>query len=435
VVLRIVALAVVAGCGQSLFDSNGEGTVDAPGGTTDMGVDIMVPSSCPTPCLADAGADFDGTPGGMGNRWRYLEDNRDRTWAAMTASGGAFVGADPANRISSCAMAPTAPACMALPGALLVDTAGMTANADPAISFTSTSKQVIQLSVRVHVPAGGTAHIVGLYRNSREDRLYNALAGAGSTVETSLTVDALANDRFYLTLVPAGAGATEIAAHFYVNGTTMTFPVACQLAAQFQTPAGTTIENQCGTTLTSWIDATATMMTPPTLTAGPFGDLGTAADILMDTYYEDPDVLDYAGDSTTQFWMRHDAFVSSYAGWPFSTVDLNNGGGLAFYIYDGPSGKMMEVNTCTNPNTVTFSYVDVDFPDDTNWHFVRAVHVGGNVRVCIDGVRVGSYPPTVPLVTTIHPYIGRNAFWSPQVASFDGAVDDVRMFTGALPCE
>ena len=71
-VLRMMLVALLAcGCKQSLFDAHGgrdSGVSDAP----------VLPATCPTPCLGDAGKDFGTSP------WRFVDDHRNRTWAAMT---------------------------------------------------------------------------------------------------------------------------------------------------------------------------------------------------------------------------------------------------------------------------------------------------------------------------------------------------------------
>src|SRR5262245_15536716 len=97
VLTRACALLALlaAACGQSLFDANGN--VDGGGGDGPAAI------ACPAPCLGDAAADFDGTPEGAGARWRYLDDRRDRSWAAMSPSGSGLAGANPANAITTCA--------------------------------------------------------------------------------------------------------------------------------------------------------------------------------------------------------------------------------------------------------------------------------------------------------------------------------------------
>jgi Concanavalin A-like lectin/glucanases superfamily len=419
-------LALVAGCGESLFDSHG--------GVDGGGDDGDVPSTCPMPCLADAAADFDGSAAGSTGHWRYLDDHRDRTWAAMT-TGTEMTGADPANQITSCATRGSAAACGKLPGALLVSSAGATATADPSLELTTTEAAVVQLSLRVHVPSGSDDQEIRLYRNSREDVLATATAIAGTTLDRAITVEALAGDRFLVAVAPTMRGATDVGVHMFVNATGAAFPGKCQLAASFASAAGTTVANLCGpaNTLTNNNDAGAI---PAVLGAGPFAEQGMAADIAPDTFYKGDTILDKNGDTTIQMWVKHDAFVSPYDGWIFSDYDLNLGGGIGLVIYN-PSTPTLEYGTCTDPgNPLMFAQKAVAYPTDGGWHFIRLVHANGSVELCLDGKHQATLPvPAGALKSSFPPHVGRNVVWTPQVASFDGHVDDLRVLSTALPCQ
>jgi hypothetical protein len=423
VVLRImlcVALvaALVAGCKQSLFDSHPD---------VDGGGSGMVASSCPAPCLADAAADF-----GMA-KWRYLDDNKNRSWTPMTMMSGGYSGSG-SNRVSSCDNDSSAAACDALPGALLVTTTGSTAAADPAVSYTAASNQVVQLTVRVHVPVSATEHTVRLYRNSREDSLVTGTAIPGSTFERALTLDALKDDRFYLALAPTGQGAQLIGVHVYLNATQDTFPSTCQLALPFAGPMANTTDNLCGVDYAYETNDTAT---PWALGTPPFPELGTSADITMDKYFKGSDKLVRAGDTTTQLWLRHDAFVSTYNAIVFSDMDLDNTGGLGIYVVNA-TPPTLYIGTCTlaTPTTLDFASAEGAYPDDHAWHFVRVVHTNGMVKACVDGMRVASYAlPAGKMQSTYQPWLGRNVYWTPTGAYLDGAIDEVRVITGALPCD
>ncbi|MEJ7604250.1 MAG: LamG domain-containing protein, partial [Kofleriaceae bacterium] len=377
-----------------------------------------------------AAADYDPD----GTRWHYLEDQRNRTWTPMTPDGGGVIGTDPANAITTCRAQPSAPACAALPGALLISTAGSTSAADPAIAFTSPTPQVIQLSVRVHVASdAGAEQRVRIYRNSREDELFTGTAVEGTTFEHSLTVDALPDDRFFLALAPAAGGAAQVAAHFYINGTGAAFPSTCQLAVGFGAATGNTVDNACGPDVTH-NDYMAGMPVPPVLGPGPYPELGQAADLTAEKYYETANVLDKAGDTTVQLWVKHDAVVDVYGAWLFSDLDLDATGGLGIVIYD-QSGLRMEVTTCTAAGPLMFAGEDVAYPADAAWHFIRVVHTAGNVAICLDGTRVASFPTaTGKLTSTFHPYIGKNVRWTPAGAFTDASIDDVRVLSTALPC-
>ncbi len=439
-VLRALALLViVAGCGQSLFDNNvgggtGSGGPDGGGGNGDG--NLVVPSTCPAGCIGDAAADVGGARAG----WRYLEDARNRTWAPMTQSGPGYVGAVSPNAIKPCE---TASGCMALPGALLVTTAGATTNADPALEFTAPSNQVVQLSVRVFVPSGQPEQRVRLYRNSREDSLYTAVATPGTLFERAISVDALAGDRFVLAIAPNGMGAADVAVHYYINSTGEVFPKECQLAVDFSTVTGHTVGNACGTAVTYRdYDLGNPDDITPTRAAGPFPELGMAADIPLTEYYTAADAIPRQGDTTTQFWMKHDAFDPSYSynAHPFSDLDLNDpAGGLMVSIYEMTSGdRGMGVYTCDVPTQTGCNQLglDVAYPNNASWHFVRVVHTGGMVKICIDGVRVGGFAaPAGRLQTVRKPYFGKNQVWTPSGAFFDGGLDDIRSIAAALPCD
>lgn len=441
----LLSLVALAGCGQSLFDNNvgttgGSGT---DGGGSDSGDGNNVATMCPAGCIGDAAADIDGSRPG----WRYLEDARDRTWVPMTAGGGgSHTGAVSPNAIETCAANAGAPGCVALPGALLVTTAGMAASADPAVEFTVPSNQVVQLSLRVYVPSGQPEQRVRLYRNSREDSLLTVPAIPGQLLERSLAVDALAGDRFLVAIAPTAAGATQVALHFFINTTADSFPATCNLAVDFAAATGNTVDNLCAADVTyyDYDLSSPNDAIPPKLAAGPYAELGMAADIPLTEYYVAADIIQRTGDTTTQFWVRHDAFDSSYPynAYPFSDIDLDATGGLSIGIYDSGAGvRRLSVYTCDtinmpSPGDFTTNGTNVAYPNDANWHFVRIVHTVGSVRICVDGTRVGSFVvPAGKLQGQLKPYFGKDNKWLPVFASFDGGVDDIRSFTTALACE
>ena len=432
----VLGLVVLIGCSSSLFDANG--TPGGPGGGdggagNDSGSGV-VPSSCPEPCFADAAGNFDGSPGGTGGHWRYLDDRRDRTWTAMTASATAMTGAVPGNSITTCAAKPTAPACQALPGALLVSSAGATSLADPAIEVTApATAQVIKLSVRAFVPSGDDQKI-RVYRNSREDVLFTGTAVAGTAFGQTVTLDALPGDRFLVAVAPSAKGATDVGLHVFVNPTGAVFPAACQVAVSFAAAAGNTVDNLCGHDFTHRL-FDGNMDTAPVLAAGPFNELGSAGDFTSDNYFLGTDPLDKSGDTTLQFWVKHRAFVPLYDGaWVFSDLDINsaNGEGLGVVIANN-FPTVLEVTACT---TGPECFKDIPYPTDGSWQFVRVVHTNGNVNVCLNGVRKTSFAAAAgKLQSTFPPHFGNNLQWSPQGAFFDGEIDDVRVLTGALPCD
>jgi len=422
----VLGCVFLAGCDQSLFDANGA----AKGGDDDT----VVPETCPDPCVADAAGDFDGSSGGTGNHWRYLDDHRNRTWKPMMADGTAMTGEDQGNQITTCAARPDAPACKALPNALLVSAAGATSNADPAIELTSDTAQVIKLSIRAYVPSGDD-QIVRVYRNSREDVLYTGTATAETVLDQAVTIDALAGDRFLVALAPTAKGSSDVGLHVFVNAAGKVFPSTCQVAVSFTAAAGNTVDNLCGGDFTHalW---DGNKDTAPALAPGPYTELGQAGDFTADNYFRGTAPLDKSHDTTLQFWVRWRQAVPLYDdAWVFSDLDYNsaNSVGLGVGIRN-LSPPTLEVAVCDT--TMPGCWRDIAYPSDGSWQFLRVVHTDGNINVCLNGVRKTSFPAAAgALQSTFAPNFGNNHQFLPQGAFFDGELDDVRVFTGALPCE
>jgi Concanavalin A-like lectin/glucanases superfamily len=424
----VLGCVLLAGCDQSLFDANGA----AKGGGGDD--DSAVPSTCPDPCVADAAGDFDGSSGGTGNHWRYLDDHRNRTWKPMTAVAVAMIGEDQSNQITTCAARPDAPACKALPGALLVSSAGATSNADPAIEVTAPTAQVLKLSLRAYVPTGDD-QTIRIYRNSREDVLFTGTATAGMILDQAVTLDALAGDRFLVALAPDAKGATDVGLHVFVNATGAVFPAKCQVAVSFTAAAGNTVDNLCGGDFTHAL-FDGNKDTAPALAAGPYTELGSAADFTSDNYFRGTDPLDKSHDTTLQFWVKWRQAVPLYDdAWVFSDLDYSsaNSDGLAVVIRN-LSPPTLEVAACDT--AMPSCWRDIAYPSNGSWQFVRVVHTNGNLDVCLNGVRKTSFPAAAgSLQSTFPPNFGNNHQFLPQGAFFDGQLDDVRVFTAALPCE
>jgi len=290
------------------------------------------------------------------------------------------------------------------------------------------------------VPSGAPEQIVRLYRNSREDTLITGAAIPNTTFEQLVTVDALAGDRFLLSIAPMAMGATDVAVQLFANPTGAVFPAKCQVAYSFSSAAtATTVADQCGTnTLTSW-DFTTSPPDPVVLGPGPFPEMGMAIDLVPDKYYEATSTLNRTGDTTTQMWVKIDVMPPSTNGaWVFSDQDLDVGGGLGVVIYE-PTAPMLQFGTCTTPSPpgpLAFAEVATSYPMETAWHFIRIVQQGMVVSACIDGTKRAMYDlPVGKMTSTYAPRLGRNVVWTPAGAFVDGHIDDVRVFSGALPCE
>ena len=437
--LACIALMATAACNQSLFEHGSTAGDDTSPG--DGGADSSVPATCQAPCVADAAADFDGTATGSTHRWRYLDDTRQRAWTPMVA-GTPMAGTE-ANAITTCAAKGSAAACAHLPGALLVTSSGASSTADPAIEITAPANKVLQLAIRVHVPAGGKPQEVRLYRAAREDRLFTGTAMPGTTLDAAITVDAFAGDRFLLALAPTAMGTADVGVQMFVSETGEAFPRNCQLGLTFEPPTaiGSSLRNECNTTpVTSWNDQPATeVMVPPAFAAGPFPESGMAGDFIEGKRLDTQVVADRTGDHTAQFWFKLDQYVASSAAVVLSDMDLDDGdpGGVAMDVFEFGGVNSFEALTCTSGTPTEYTQGKSDYPAVNEWHFIRVVQRGDTMTGCIDGVK--KFEAAVPAGSAVSSYplrIGRNSVWQPQASYLDGQVDDLRFFKGvALPCE
>lgn len=434
VLIRLGWLCVLAcaACTQSLFDAHGPGGPGGTGGDDDGNGS----GTCNAPCLADAAVDFDGTATGKTKMWRYLDDHRDRTWNAMAPTSTTMTGADPANRITSCAANHGAAACAMLSNALLVSSSGATSAADPAIEFTAPAQQVLKLGVKAFMASGADQRI-RLYRNGRPDALFTGLATAGTLLEQTVTVDALAGDRFLVAMAPMTAGASDVAIQFIASSAGMLFPQTCLLAVGFADATGNIASDLCHSVSFTHFDAA---FAPLAVKLGddPFGATNAAADVVLGTDFETEQAIPQNTTLTVQLWARQRTMPTEDV-WLISDMDLtdNATGGLAlgvsrFGMLDASTGTksvpMMPIETA---DALT------PWPGPGDWHFIRVVQAGGNLTLCLDGKQKSSVPVPDGQLKTVEPLLmGRNKFGIPRGESFfDGLLDDVRVFKGALPCE
>jgi hypothetical protein len=425
-----VLLVLAAGCGQSLFDAHGRRDGGVIGGDDGGGGDDgSVPVTCPADaCLGDVAADFTNAQGGVNGHWRYLEDKRNRTWLTMTPSGSGMIGAETGNRIEPCTGS-SAAGCRALGGALLVSSSGLTA--DPAIEYRSFESRVIQLALRVHIDS--TDQRVRLYRNSREDVLFTALASAGDTVMTTVTVDAIVNDKFLVALEPVAGPGTAAVQLFIIDAKT-TFPQTCQLAVPFTSISGNSVNDLCGGNALQY--RSAETPTTPLLTDDPFLKPNGAGYFEPSFNYRGTKALGRGGDYTLQLWVRQDPLSTPPPSdaWLFSDLDENNGGGLGLRLRYDVSPYQLEAAVLTSTMPVTYKYQGVSYQAPNLWHFVRVIFAGGVMTMCLDGTRQASSSLANPISPNQPPSLGRNGIWD-TLKYYTGSMDDVRVFSRALPCE
>ena len=137
---------------------------------------------------------------------------------------------------------------------------------------------------------------------------------------------------------------------------------------------------------------------------------------------------------TVQLWARHDTLGLARQ-YVFSTLDKNVGGGLAIPIFDASGGKILVTSSTKATQEDVGEFVPYPFSPG-GWHFIRVVGANDKVDVCLDGKWLVNFGyPTADLVSTYPVHLGRNVVWGPDGAFLDGGIDDVRVFSGALPCE
>ncbi|HWO25787.1 MAG TPA: LamG-like jellyroll fold domain-containing protein [Kofleriaceae bacterium] len=433
------AVAGAAGCGQSLFDAHGD-RARRDAGTGDDDASIPVPVMCPDECVGDAAADFDEAV----SPWRYLEEGPSHQWLEMAQNGAERSGlSDMRNTIRQCRSDGTAAACKELPDALLVTAAGESGAFYPAVElkFTGAQAQVLHLIIRAHVPEGSGAQHIRLYRNGREDVLYSARGVKGATVAREVIVDALPGDRFLASVEPAGTDGGSAALQFFVSKQGERFPSTCLLAASFETAAGAVIEDLCtNRDLTFKTSAGAPTMPMLPSIGGAFLEQGNFIRIPEGNYMQVADsqalVLARNDSLTIQFWVRVTRISTAGQGFLFSDLDGDLGGGVMLSIDDLPGPTLVvsgAVAVSQTSSTITTSSTGA--PPLGQWFFVRLIDTPSQLRVCVDGSQRMTHTVTPDRTQTIYPaHLGREAF-SAGTPLLDGSIDDLRVLSGALPCD
>jgi len=265
--------------------------------------------------------------------------------------------------------------------------------------------------------------------------LFTASASpGGATVAHTITVDAIPGDRFLVALEPVGGQGGTAALQLFVIDANKTFPSTCQMAVTFADPTiiGSTIDDLCGGGLTSINNA----MQPdaPLLVMGPFSFQGMGVYLEPGFYLYGSQPL-ARGDTTVQFWVQNYA-PSATKAWVFSNIDEVNARGLGIQFKNTsgtPSGLQLEASVVSTTSPVAYTGQSIAFDNPQNWRFVRVVHTGDMVTFCLDGTRVMSFPLPGPAASARVPTFGRNGV-ADGADQFSGALDDVRVFSDALPC-
>ncbi|HTM22890.1 MAG TPA: LamG domain-containing protein [Kofleriaceae bacterium] len=441
--IALAALLALPACKQSLFDAHGDSDARPGDGDGDGDGDALPPDSCPATCIADLVADYDGTPAGSSGVWRYLSDARDGTVTPMTAGqwngidGLVGGGADPVPALIDCRAHASEPACAGVADRiLLVPSQASAGHHDPAVEVSIDSAQQYRVSgVFSSTTSDSVVHDLRIYRNSLADLLHGDVFDIDNT-QRGYSVDAelVAGDRLLLSLRPESGTGTPIGVQHYVSRNTGAFPGRCGVTVRFEDISGADVTDDCGLiTFKARADDGAggyMDLTPVPTATGPTG-MGTAIALAEGQYLlPTGSPMDYAGDFTIQMWVRIVDFnfttMSLWADW-HDTAE----GGVSLAIDSG--GTFYAEVLTPGAGDVPLSFA---WPTDQAWHFIRVVRDTGasTFRVCLDAEQKGSatLSGTLNLSTDEPPYIGRNVDYNPPY--FQGELDDVRMFTRALPC-
>src|SRR5262249_45336082 len=160
-----------------------------------------------------------------------------------------------------------------------------------------------------------------------------------------------------------------IAVNLFISGTGVDYRSPCKYAPQFSSPS--TVANPCGEVPMFFNGSTPAT---PIVAAGPFAEIGMAADIPLGMHYHATQSLQRVGDVTAQLWVRVRSVDSFLSGWVFSDYDLDSGGGLGLYFYNSSGVLKFGAATVTSPSPLMFDGAEAAYPTDGAWHFIRVVH-------------------------------------------------------------
>lgn len=420
-----------------------DGSEPVDGGPVDGGD----PDTCTDPCLGDAVLDFDTTQGAGSLAWSYLRDERDPEgldYSPLTAGtlydAPAWTDGTPPPAIVNCTGVTTAQ-CSVAPDALLFEANQPGDGSDPVLTFVAPSDGTYAVVADV-TSVDGMAELM-VSRMSRHDVVNTAsFSGPGSL---TAAVDLLAGERSVIRVSPVSSagGDVSLAARVRVSRAAASPLADCQLALTFEDGG---LEAGCEAPDFAETGATPTMIEP-----GP-SDVHGGSRLFPETaaLRAADHRNDYSEDFTLQLWARVDSLE---AGDPFIYSDLvavdsatasginlvvrrDAGGDHMFEVqYAFPFREDIPSDGSVTCDTACRGSILVDMPPLGEWHFFRIVRDKDSeeFRVCIDGQQVGSgwLASDVELPSPGSPKLGTTGVGAPR---FEGAIDDLRVFSSVLPC-
>jgi hypothetical protein len=337
---------------------------------------------------------------------------------------------------------------------MAADPRPMAGGGDPTLEATAPDDATLQVSVRSRAAdgaAGSGALELLVARNARSDLVALRRFVPGTTEESVLVpVEALAGDRLFVTVRPEAGSAGPVGADVrisrYVEGPALG---DCLFAATFDVPDP--LVERCHDYELLNEAETGKMPSDGTPSLVPW--LGQARDMPLGSLIRVAGAtLDYTGDFTVQMWVRIDsngyfstciysdwsAFDPATAGGVALSLDPNDGAELTagFIFPDGGSVPSHPAITCSGGSCT--GSITAALPGLDEWHFYRIARSTNDAEVifCIDGQEVGSAPLAgdADISAPRNPTLGTFDVISLD-ATFDGAIDDVRILRRALPCE
>lgn len=421
-------------------------------------VDGGDPASCVDPCLSDATLDFGDVQGSGPLQWRYLNDTRSATgltYGELALSthymAPAWTDATPPPAIVDCRDSIDG-ACATASGQLVLEADALAGGSDPVLGFTATEDASYIVVVDVLAVDGGPAAIT-ISRTSRLDSIAVGELSAPGTVTG--VVDLLEGERGLVTVAPVAdpGGALSVGASVRVSRVIGESLADCELVMPFDTDDSLALGCSEGTlTEGMGFDDTTTASGPSTAHGGAraWGYRGKA----LQAVGESPD---YSGDFTIQLWLLVDNLsLSEPAVYTDATASsAENASGVRLSLArESDDGLRSNVATAvyrfgmggdlppTDPSVfcdldgICIGTIEGSIPALDEWHFYRIVRLADSdeVRFCIDGELVGTgfLDGDLDISPRVTPTVGSSG--TSAMNSLEGAIDDVRIFSRALPC-
>jgi hypothetical protein len=437
-------LALLA-CNQSLFDSSpgdkdgGAGGGDGGGGDIDGSVPV---SDCPEPCAGDAAADF-GEAQGANDVWFYLRDLGSPngadyeemifgTWGELNA----WTNGPEGPAVASCT-GQNGAGCEGLDGFVLLVPGPD--NERPALAFRAPETATYSITGAARIADGGPTDVPVQILFSRAGR-HDAVAL--QTIRTSTTevglsgvVPAIEGDEITISIGSDEAIPPLGVRLFYtrVDSGAEMFPGSCQVALRFD--SGASLEESCRNTTV--IDDSFTGMT--TSGPGPSGRLGEARVFVVDQYLQVGNgPMDYRADFTVQFWSQFTEPQPDFQVVPFADTSDPSSRVHGGQVILRPSSDVGDLELCYYHHDVEGNRLCLfpEMPTDGAWHFWRITRStdSGRYQLCIDGAEITSttVPSDADMTSDEPPRLGRFVNFTPPY--FTGSLDEVRVFSEALPC-